>query len=233
SDSGGGSDLMLANELKNMLLEMSSPLAALTFEVLDSSTIDKITDYFISELQAAIINKHKDLCSEEKAGEKCPKEQRCVTLNSEEICPEYEDASMQDEWMLVLKTLKLDANSHITDVSNEVESRMTNLPSDAISPLLNTSLSPEQWVKLEKLNEILCKDYKCRRQMMIKRFQVTLESFAWGDNKMEKMKVLDTIPQIASLDGPSDVSLHHVLAARVNQSCNEPIRPGNTTPIYK
>ncbi|XP_033832418.1 protein FAM98C [Periophthalmus magnuspinnatus] len=229
---GGGSDLLLAKELKNMLLEMSSPL---TFEVSDPSTLDKITDYFISELQAAIINKHKDISSDEKGGEEDPKEQRCVSLNAEESCQENEDsaASKQAEWMLILKTLNMDANSCVTDVLNEVESRMTNLPSDAISPLLKTSPNPEQWVKLKKLNEVLSKDYKCRKQMMIKRFQVTLESFTWGDIKMEKSKVLDTIPQIALLEGPSDVSLHHVLAARVNLSCNEPIRPGNTTSVYK
>lgn len=40
-------------------------------------------------------------------------------------------------------------------------------------------------MKIGKLEEVLTKDYQCRRQMMIKRFQVTLESFAWG----EKQKV--------------------------------------------
>lgn len=40
-------------------------------------------------------------------------------------------------------------------------------------------------MKLANLDEVLTEDYHCRRQMMIKRFQVTLESFAWG----EKQKV--------------------------------------------
>lgn len=233
---GGGGDLLLAAELKSMLLDMSSPLADLPFD--DVSTLNKITDYFISELQAAVINKHKDNHSEEKTtDEQSPKEQRCGNLNLEEHCQEYEDftasANKQAEWMLVLKTLNMDANSHFTDVLKEVELRITNLPSDAISPLLSTSLSPEQWVKLEKINDILSTDYKCRRQMMVKRFQVTLESFAWGDKNKERSKVLDMIPPIASLDGTSNVSLPLVLAARVSQSCIEPIRPGKTTTVYK
>lgn len=36
-------------------------------------------------------------------------------------------------------------------------------------------------MQLKKINEVLSEDYQCRRQMMIKRFQVTLESFAWGE----------------------------------------------------
>lgn len=40
-------------------------------------------------------------------------------------------------------------------------------------------------MKIGKLDEVLTADYQCRRLMMIKRFQVTLESFAWG----EKQKV--------------------------------------------
>lgn len=40
-------------------------------------------------------------------------------------------------------------------------------------------------MNIAKLDEVLKEDYQCRRQMMVKRFQVTLESFAWG----EKQKV--------------------------------------------
>lgn len=38
-------------------------------------------------------------------------------------------------------------------------------------------------MQLNKINEVLSEDYYCRRQMMLKRFQVTLESFAWGDKQ--------------------------------------------------
>lgn len=38
-------------------------------------------------------------------------------------------------------------------------------------------------MQLNKINEFLSKDYRCRRQMMLKRFQVTLESFAWADKQ--------------------------------------------------
>lgn len=38
-------------------------------------------------------------------------------------------------------------------------------------------------MQLSKINEVLSEDYNCRRQMMLKRFQVTIESFAWGDKQ--------------------------------------------------
>lgn len=229
---GGGGGLLLAAELKSILEDMSSPLVDLTFD--DTSNLDKITDYFISELQAAIINRHKDNHSEDKTTEdECPKEQRCVDLNPQEHFQGTANTNKQAEWMLVLKTLSMDADSPLADVLKEVQLRITNLPSDAISPLLNTSLNSEQWVKLEKINDVLLSDYKCRRQMMVKRFQVTLESFAWGDKAKERRKVLDMIPLITSLDGTSNVGVPHVLAARVNQSYIKPIRPGKTTTVYK
>lgn len=233
---GGQGGLLLAAELKSMLGDMSSPLTDLAFD--DTSTLDKITDYFISELQAAIINKTKDNHSEEKTtADESPKEQRCVDLNPDKNVPENEDgtasANKQAEWMLVLKTLNMDLDTPLSDVLKEVQLRITNLPSDAISPLLNSSLSPEQWIKLEKLNDVLSSDYKCRRQMMVKRFQVTLESFAWGDKDKERKKALEMIPSIISLDGTSNVGVPLVLAARVNQSYIEPIHPGKTTTVYK
>lgn len=95
--------------------------------------------------------------------------------------------------------------------------RLARLPcGDMTNPLLNKSLSTEQWVccpacslyiicnsnnitalssfvllqmGVKKINKILSEDYHCRRQMMIKRFQVTLESFAWGEK--QKVSMMD------------------------------------------
>lgn len=235
---GDGGGLLLTAELKSILKDLSSPLTDLTFD--DKSTLNKITDYLISELQAAVINKYKDINSDEKeTEEEPPKGQRCVDLKPEECCLENQDvteftsANNRAEWMLVLKTLNMNTDACIDDVLKEVQMRITNLPSDAISPLLSTSLSPEQWVKLKKINDVLSSDYTFRRKMMIKRFQVTLESFAWGDKDKERTKALEMIPPITSLNGNSNVDMPLVLAARVDQSYMEPIRPGKTTTVYK
>lgn len=56
---------------------------------------------------------------------------------------------------------------------------------------------PVPQMQVKKISEVLSEDYQCRRQMMIKRFQVTLESFAWGDKqKVGKLYNLISSTQI-------------------------------------
>ncbi|TMS07026.1 Protein FAM98A [Larimichthys crocea] len=101
----------------------------------------------------------------------------------------------------------MDTSSKFTDVLSEVEMRLARLPcGDMTNPLLNKSLSTEQWMGIKKINKILSEDYHCRRQMMIKRFQVTLESFAWGEKQKERSEALASVPPLSSLAGSTRVS---------------------------
>lgn len=234
--------MLLVRELRTLLSNMFSPLTALTSEVMGPSVLNKVTEFFVSELQAAHIIKHKELRSEERAAEEeSPKEQR-VEDHSHEHTEEYGDdvdsdrrrAEMQAEWILLLRALDMDASSQFTDVLSEVESRLARLPSgDMTESLLSTGLSTEQWMQIEKINQVLSEDYQCRRQMMIKRFQVTLESFAWGEKQKERSEVLASVPPLSSLSGSSRVSLSLLIAVRKDQSLNEPIKAGISTPVYK
>lgn len=236
-DSNRSGDILLVGELRTLLSNMSSPLTALTSEVMGPSVLHKVTEFFVSELQAAHMIKHKDLHPEENpAGEESPKEQR------DEHAEEYGDdvdsdrrrAEMQAEWILLLRALDMDASSQFTDVLSEVESRLARLPDgDMMESLLSTGPSTEQWTQLEKINQVLSEDYQCRRQMMIKRFQVTLESFAWGEKQKERSEVLASVPPLSSLSGSSCVSLSLLIAVRKDQSLNEPIKAGTSTPVYK
>ena len=47
--------------------------------------------------------------------------------------------------------------------------------------LLAQPLSQEQWATLDKVNEALTKDYTVRRQMLLTRCDVTVQSFRWCD----------------------------------------------------
>lgn len=234
--------MLLVGELRTLLSNMFSPLTALTSEVMGPSVLNKVTEFFVSELQAAHIIKHKELHPEEKAAEEeSPKEQR-VEDHSHEHTEEYGDevdsdrrrAEMQAEWILLLRALDMDASSQFTDVLSEVESRLARLPGgDMTESLLSTGLSREQWMQVEKIGKVLSEDYLCRRQMMIKRFQVTLESFAWGEKQKERSEVLASVPPLSSLSGSSKVSLSLLIAVRKDQSLNEPIKAGKSTPVYK
>lgn len=235
-------DVLLVGELRNLLSEMSSPLVALTSDVLEPSTLCKVTDFLVSELQAAHLLQQKEVPRDEPTPrEECVKEQRLEDFSHDvaEDCQEYKDDNrtaleMEAEWTLLLHALDLNASSQFEDVLNQVQTRLANLPDGNMAdPLLSTSLTAEQWMQLKKINQILSEDYQCRRQMIIKRFQVTLESFTWGEKQKERSTVLASVPPLASLNGSSQVSLSLLLAARVDQSHINPIKAGTSTSIYK
>uniref|UniRef100_A0A3Q2SVV1 Protein FAM98B n=1 Tax=Fundulus heteroclitus TaxID=8078 RepID=A0A3Q2SVV1_FUNHE len=244
TDLKGAGDVLLVEELRNLLSNLFSPLAVLTCDVLEPSTLTRITDFLVSELLAARIIKEKELHPEEKStgGEESAKEQRVEQHNYDKSYQECKDgadadrkeAQMQAEWILLLRALGLDASSQFEDVQNEVKSRLVRLPGgDMANPLLSSSLSAEQWTALQKINDTLSVDYQCRQQMMIKRFQVTIESFSWGEKAKEHSAALASVPSLLSFTGSSQVSPSLLLAAREDQSFIEPIKAGKTTAVYK
>lgn len=59
---------------------------------------------------------------------------------------------------------------------------VSSAPQGHIKPgLVTQPLSQEQWATLDKVNEALTKDYAVRRQMLLTRCDVTLQSFRWCD----------------------------------------------------
>lgn len=233
----------MVGELRNLLSDMFSPLTVLTSELLSPSILNKVTDFLVLELQAAQIIKQKESCPDETTAEdQLEKEQRFED-HSHELVEQHEDdvsrehrrkSEMQAEWILLLHALDMDPSSQFSDVLGEVEMRLARLPrGEMADPLLNTSLSMEQWMQLNKINEVLSEDYHCRRQMMLKRFQVTLESFAWGDKHKERSEALASVPPLSSLASTSQVSSSLLMAAREDQSFIVPIKAGTSTPIYK
>lgn len=55
-------------------------------------------------------------------------------------------------------------------------------------PLLTASLSDNQWEKIEALNEKLVQEYRARILLLLKRLDVTIQSFTWSD-RVKKMQV--------------------------------------------
>jgi len=49
------------------------------------------------------------------------------------------------------------------------------------SPLLKSALSPSQWEIIEYISHALRQDYEVRRQMILQRLDVTIQSFTWSD----------------------------------------------------
>ncbi|XP_051751421.1 protein FAM98B isoform X1 [Ctenopharyngodon idella] len=237
---------VLVGELREVLKEMSCPQNALLSEHLSPLLLFRVTEYLVSELMAARMLQYRESHPED-ADQNCEtnsKEQRkqeSLIMGNED---EHQKTSQAEEdktnWKEVNKslaelfqTLGLETSSQMSDACAEVESRLTSLPEGEMpEALLNTSLNSEQWKKINDINRALCKDYECRRQMMIKRFYVTLQSFAWGERGKERSAVLSSMPPF-SPSPESSVSIAMLLATREDESRIRPVKAGPSTAVHK
>ena len=48
-------------------------------------------------------------------------------------------------------------------------------------PLLKARLSDKQWEQILKINDSLVREYTTRREMILKRLDVTIQSFMWSE----------------------------------------------------
>lgn len=238
---------ILAGDLRAFLKEMSCPYPALISETLTPASLNHITEFLVSELQAAHMVMYKESHPEDR--EACcdsVKDRREEAQDEEEIMGEIEAFVNQDdrrnkeaeetkrELSLLLEALSMDTSSNLTDVQHQVKSCLARLPGgDIPKPLLNNELNSDQWKQLGQLNDALAKDYRCRRQMMIKRFEVTLQSFTWGEKGKEREKVLSSMSSLSLGPGEPRVCPSLLLAAREDQSQILPVRAGPSTAVHK
>ncbi|XP_017546386.1 protein FAM98B isoform X2 [Pygocentrus nattereri] len=166
----------------------------------------KIILFLVSELQAAQIVASKT---------------RTDTKFKKQITP------LQDLQM-ICKALKLPEPSQqqtselFPSIENQVNILLKKVPEKHIGkPVLRHSLSSEQWSQLDKINCVLSADYECRRRMLIKRLDVTVQSFSWSDRAKAKIDTMAKAyqPKRHSLTLKSSVSLAHLLATR-EDICN-------------
>ncbi|XP_073697120.1 protein FAM98B isoform X1 [Garra rufa] len=234
---------VLVGELREVLKEMSCPQNALISEPLSPLLLFRVTEYLVSELVSAHVLTYKETHPEdtEQSCESKGKEQRKRESHNkdehQEISPAQDD---QINWKDVNKdlaelfqTLGLETSSQISDACAEVKLRMSSLPDGEVpEALLKFSLNSEQWKKINDISKALCKDYECRRQMMIKRFLVTLQSFTWGERGEERSALLSSMkPFTPFLE--SSVSIAKLLATREDESRIRPVKAGPSTAVHK
>uniref|UniRef100_A0A803JAD8 Family with sequence similarity 98 member B n=1 Tax=Xenopus tropicalis TaxID=8364 RepID=A0A803JAD8_XENTR len=116
-------------------------------------------------------------------------------------------------------------SSDVSAMLKTVEAKITDVLSEGNhselkGKLLSAELNVEQLERLEKINAALCKEYECRRRLLIKRLDVTVQSFGWSDRAKSKTDEIARVyqPLRYSLSAKSTVSLAHVMAARKDLS---------------
>ncbi|XP_060943088.1 protein FAM98A [Limanda limanda] len=89
-------------------------------------------------------------------------------------------------------------------------------PNHVGDPLMKKALGPMHLEKIEPINQALVNEYEVRRKMLLKRLDVTVQSFGWSDRaKTHAEKLAKVYPPLRSaLCTASQISVAHLLAAR-------------------
>uniref|UniRef100_A0ABM5FAH3 Protein FAM98B n=1 Tax=Pogona vitticeps TaxID=103695 RepID=A0ABM5FAH3_9SAUR len=109
----------------------------------------------------------------------------------------------------------------LSNIESKLKEVLSKLPDTYVGkPLLKTLLNPDQMERLEKINDALLSEYECRRRMLMKRLDVTVQSFGWSDRAKVRTDDIAKIyqPKRYGLCPKSSVSLAHLLAAREDLS---------------
>ncbi|KAL4656266.1 protein FAM98B [Arapaima gigas] len=193
-------------QISRLLKEMSCPYAALMSENLLGSVKNKnnclkLILFLSSELQAAQITQSRQVPE----------------------CEFGDETAAPQDLRVVCRTLKLSeprghsAADLFSSIEDKVKRLLEDLPKEHVGrPALKFSLNPQQWGKLEQINSCLCADYEYRRRMLVKRLDVTVQSFGWSERAKEHVdrmaKAYQPLRYLLMLK--SSVSLGRLLAAR-------------------
>lgn len=116
----------------------------------------------------------------------------------------------------------------------KLEETLKNIKSAYISPpLLKTSLTNEQWKTLQTLQEDLEKEYNLRREVLLQRLEVTIQSFLWSQNmrKLEKdinQRYENKVKELEQYKiGGKDTDIIALLAAREDLAIMEKTSSAN------
>ncbi|XP_063146054.1 protein FAM98B [Candoia aspera] len=104
----------------------------------------------------------------------------------------------------------------LNNIESKLKDVLSKIPNGYMEkPLLKTPLNANQMKQLEKINEALLTEYECRRRMLIKRLDVTVQSFGWSDRAKLKTDDIARIyqPKRYGLTPKSVISIAHLLAA--------------------
>uniref|UniRef100_A0A3Q1HLW5 Family with sequence similarity 98 member A n=2 Tax=Anabas testudineus TaxID=64144 RepID=A0A3Q1HLW5_ANATE len=102
-------------------------------------------------------------------------------------------------------------------IEKKLKEAISRVPSNHVGePLMKKSLGPVHLEKIEAINQALVNEYEVRRKMLLKRLDVTVQSFGWSDRAKTHAEKLAKVyqPLRIALCTKSKISVAHLLAAR-------------------
>ncbi|CAF93991.1 unnamed protein product [Tetraodon nigroviridis] len=196
-------------EMSGLLSELACPYSVLITGDITQRFLNKedsllLLTYLVSELEASrMILVHKPQKKAQESGTPVFQELKAICL--------------------VLGMSKPPPNITMFQFFTGIEKKVssTNLtcrvPSSHIGdPLMKKPLGPVHLEKIEAINQTLMNDYDVRRKMLLKRLDVTVQSFGWSDRAKTRAEQLAKVyqPLRSALINKSRISVAHLLAAR-------------------
>ncbi|XP_065188660.1 protein FAM98A-like [Sycon ciliatum] len=206
-------------EVSGLLRELDCPHAVLTRG--SGASLDSepnrwlLLDYLLSETQTSIV-----LAAKSDRQDDIVERVRHLQVKNQTPA-EIVDDSLKT----ILSTFKLShPPSHVPSsqifqkLEAKVKEGITHVPGVLGKPLLTDCLASAEWKKLEEINQELEAEYSLRRQMLLKRLDVTIQSFRWSEkakNRDDDIARMFREPRQLLSSTPS-VNTSDVLAARDN-----------------
>ncbi|KAK2832658.1 hypothetical protein Q5P01_016547 [Channa striata] len=194
-------------EMSGLLSELSCPYSVLTSGDITQRLLDRtdcllLLTFLISELEASrmvLINKPQKKAQESGSP---------VFQELKGIC-------------MALGMSKPPANitmfQFFSGIEKKLKEAISRVPPNHVGePLMNKTLGPVHLEKIEAINQALVNEYEVRRNMLLKRLDVTVQSFGWSDRAKTHAEKLGKVyqPLRTALCTKSKISIAHLFAAR-------------------
>ncbi|KAL7383119.1 hypothetical protein ABVT39_005047 [Epinephelus coioides] len=194
-------------EMSGLLSELSCPYSALTSGNITQRFLKRtdcllLLTFLVSELEASrmiLVNKPEKKSQESGSP---------VFQELKGIC-------------MALGMSKPPANitmfQFFSGIEKKLKEAITRAPPNHVGdPLMKKSLGPVHMEKIEAINQALVNEYEVRRKMLLKRLDVTVQSFGWSDRAKTHSEKLAKVyqPLRSALGIQSKISVAHLLAAR-------------------
>lgn len=111
-------------------------------------------------------------------------------------------------------------NNNVKEMILHIESKtrelISNLPNGLAKSLFNFHLTEKQWERLATINQSLYEDFLLRRELLMTRLDVTIQSFKWADSMKKNNNEITSLYQKYRKQLPvkPTIKLFQILCAR-------------------
>ncbi len=200
-------------ELSSFLKELPCPYKNLTEGLLNErlSTINNrldLIEYLTSEIQASriISTNTPDLLRSTVTA---------LSIN------ETEETKALKTITTTLNLSKLPADITSKLMWQKIESQLIDIlsklaPNYLAKPLFTAELNDDQWTQLMHINKFLTDDFQMRRELLLTRLDVTIQSFKWAESMKKKNNEITSIYQKYRKQLPvrPNIKIYKILSAR-------------------